>query len=122
MNSKAVVRAAGLSALMAMGLGAASAPAQPAMPKPEHDYKAAPAGTYAIDPSHTGLIVRIPHLGFSYSIFRFRAVSGTLTWDPANPAADQLSVTVDPKSIATADTGATDFPAELSGPQFLDVA
>src|SRR5579871_2982159 len=106
MISTMAVRAAGLSAILALGLGAAAA-AQPAMPKPEHDYKAAPAGTYAIDPAHTGLIVRIPHLGFSYSIFRFRGVSGTLTWDPANPAADQLSVTVDPKSIATADTGAT---------------
>lgn len=122
MISKTSARLAGLAASAAALALAAQAPAQPAMPQPQKDYKAAPAGKYAIDPKHTGLIARIPHLGFSYSIFRFQTVAGTLDWDPANPAADKLSVTVDPKSIATAPTPPVDFPAELTGEKYLNVA
>ncbi len=47
-------------------------------------------------------MARIPHLGFSYSIFRFQTVAGDLAWNPADPKADSLNVTVDPKSITTA--------------------
>jgi polyisoprenoid-binding protein YceI len=100
---------------------AAGAQAQP-MPKASKDYKVAPAGAYALDPAHTGIIARVPHLGFSFEVFRFTTASGGLTWDPANPAADSLNVTVDPKSMTTAPTGAVDFAAELTGDKFLDVA
>jgi polyisoprenoid-binding protein YceI len=92
------------------------------MPQPLHDYKAAPAGDYAIDPSHTSVVIRVSHLGFSYEVFRFQTVSGDLTWDPANPAANKLTVTVDPKSITTAPTGSVNFAEELAGKQFLNVA
>src|SRR6185369_16660508 len=73
--------------LAAAGAYAQGAGAPPACPAPARDYKAAPAGHYVVDPTHTGLIARVPHLGFSYSIFRFTDVSGDLNWDPANPAA-----------------------------------
>jgi polyisoprenoid-binding protein YceI len=99
---------------------ATAAVAQPQMPKPERDYKAAPAGKYAIDAKHTGLIAKVPHMGFSLSIFRFQTVAGTLAWDPANPAADKLQVTVDPKSITTAPVEG--FSDELSGDKFLNAA
>jgi polyisoprenoid-binding protein YceI len=98
MGTKEFGRALALGAVLAAASGSLAG-AQ--MPTAQHDYKAAPAGKYQIDPRHTGLIARIPHVGFSYSIFRFTAVSGQLTWDPANPAGDALSVTVDPKSIVT---------------------
>lgn len=91
-----------MAAVAALAL-AGAAGAQP-MPTPQHDYKAAPAGKYQIDPHHTGLIARIPHLGFSYSIFRFETVSGTLDWNPADPKQDSLNVNVDPKSITTSPT------------------
>jgi polyisoprenoid-binding protein YceI len=106
-----------LAATSALALGAVAV-AQPAMPTPEHDYKAAPAGKYAIDAKHTGLVARVPHLGFSYSVFRFQTVAGTLAWDPANAAADKLEVTVDPKSITTAPVAG--FSDELSGDKFLN--
>ncbi len=115
-----VRRQLAVGALLAV-LAAPVAMAQPKMPTPVKDYKAAPAGDYAIDPSHTGVVARVPHMGFSYEVFRFLTVSGKLAWDPANPAADSLNVTVDPKSIATAPT-AIDFAGELSGPKFLNVA
>jgi polyisoprenoid-binding protein YceI len=107
----------GVAAALVLGTAAT---AQPAMPKPEHDYKAAPAGKYVIDAKHTGLVVRIPHLGFSYSVFRFQTVTGALAWDPANPAADKLQVTVDSKSITTGPVeGFTD---ELTGEKYLNSA
>ena len=108
------------AALAAGLLTAASAHAQPARPAPVRDYKAAPAGKYAIDPKHTGVVARIPHMGFSYSIFRFNAVAGNLVWDPADPAKDVLNVTVDTASIVTGPVEG--FTAELSGPQYLKSA
>ena len=98
------------------------APAQPALPKVAHDYKQAPAGKYDLDTAHTGLLARVSHVGFSYEVIRFLNVTGSLAWDPANPAADALSVNVDAKAMSTAPTGAEDFPAILGGPKMLNVA
>ena len=50
----------------------------------EADYKQAPAGTYALDPDHAAVVARVSHLRYSWSIFRFDQVSGTLNWDPVN--------------------------------------
>ena len=47
----------------------------------EADYKQAPAGTYAIDPDHASVIARVSHLRYSWSIFRFDKVSGTLLYN-----------------------------------------
>ena len=110
MISKREVMALGAAAAL---LVAGQAAAQPQMPVAQHDYKAAPAGKYAIDPKHTALVARIPHLGFSYSVFRFQTVAGQLGWNPANPGANTLSVTVDPKSITTA--AVEGFSDEISG-------
>ncbi len=114
MNPKLSSLALGAAAALVLGTAAI---AQPAMPTPEHDYKAAPAGKYVVDAKHTGLVARVPHLGFSYSIFRFQTVTGALAWDPANPGADKLEVTVDPKSITTAPVEG--FSDELAGEKFL---
>ena len=48
----------------------------------EADYKQAPAGTYTLDPDHAAVVARVSHLRYSWSIFRFDKVSGTLKWDP----------------------------------------
>jgi polyisoprenoid-binding protein YceI len=112
--------AAALGGLLTLALGAAAAAQPMQMPVAQHDYKAAPAGKYAIDAKHTGLIARVPHMGFSYSIFRFQGVAGTLAWDPANPAADKLNVTVDAKSIVTGPVEG--FSDELTNDKFLNAA
>jgi len=83
------------------------------------DLKLAPAGAYDVDPSHAGVIARVSHIGYSYSIFRFDAVKGHLTWDPASPGKSTLNADVQTGSIAT---NVPNFPAELSGPRFLDAA
>jgi len=77
---------------------------------------AATAGTYALDHNHAGVVARVSHLGYSYSIFRFGKVKGELKWDPAAAAASKLSVTVQTASIATNVEG---FAEELAGDKFL---
>ncbi len=106
-----------MGSVAALSLALSVAAAGLANAQAQHDYKAAPAGTYTLDPKHTGLIARVSHGGFSISIFRFQTVAGQLGWDPAAPGKDTLSVTVDPKSITTAPVDG--FSAELSGPRFL---
>lgn len=83
------------------------------------DLSLATAGTYAIDPNHAAVIAKVSHIGYSYSVFRFDKVAGTLSWDPAAPEASKLSVSVDTGSIATNVPG---FAAELSGDKFLKSA
>jgi polyisoprenoid-binding protein YceI len=114
-------RGALLAAAMATaGVGAAGAQAlPPGVFAGEHDFHQAPAGTYALDPNHAGVIARVSHIGYSYSVFRFDKVAGTLTWDPAAPEKSALSVTVQTGSIATNVAG---FASELSGKNFLNVA
>lgn len=113
-----LIRSANLALALALVAGSATlaqaAPAPP--PPPVRDYKAAPAGTYVVDKNHASVVARVPHQGFSYSTFRFGEVTGTLTWDPAKPTASTLSVSVDPKSIATPVKG---FADELAGDRFL---
>jgi polyisoprenoid-binding protein YceI len=83
------------------------------------DAKAAPSGTYALDPNHTAVVAKVSHIGYSLSVFRFNKVSATLMWDPTAPATSKLSATVDTASITTPVPG---FAAELSGDRFLKSA
>ncbi|MEO6340049.1 MAG: YceI family protein [Caulobacteraceae bacterium] len=114
-----LIRAGVCAAALAMSLTAASSvqsAAPAARPPPTRDYKNAPAGKYTVDPTHTGIVARVPHQGFSYSVFRFTVVTGTLEWNPAAPASTTLSVSVDPKSITTP---VPNFGAEIAGDRFL---
>lgn len=64
----------------------------------------APAGTYALDPRHASLVIKIPHLGgFSRYTMRFNKLSGEFRYDPANWQATRVDITVDPRSIDTED-------------------
>jgi polyisoprenoid-binding protein YceI len=82
----------------------------------EADYKQAPAGTYSIDPDHASVIARVSHLRYSWSIFRFDRVSGTLKWDPVNTANSSLTAKVETASITSNVKG---FAQELAGNNFL---
>ena len=81
-----------------------------------HDLSQAPAGKYGLDPNHAAVIARVLHIGYSYSLFRFDRVQGSLSWNPAAPAKSSLSATVKTGSIATNVPG---FAAELAGDQYL---
>ncbi len=119
---KPILAAAAASLALAAAM-AAGAPASAQLPKGvfagERDYKAADAGGYAIDPSHTAVVAKVSHIGYGLSVFRFDKVDGSLTWDPAQPAKSTLSVTVDTASI---DTPVPGFAAELQGDNFLKSA
>ncbi|MFZ5778782.1 MAG: YceI family protein [Pseudomonadota bacterium] len=85
----------------------------------EPDYRQAPAGTYSLDKDHASVIARVSHLRYSWSVFRFDRVGGTLEWDPANVAGSSVTAKVETASIATNVKG---FAEQLSGDDFLKSA
>jgi polyisoprenoid-binding protein YceI len=113
---------AGAALMGVLGLAVATtASAQPAgPPAPSKNPMAAPAGAYKLDPRHTSIVARVPHMnGLSYSTFRFGASSGTLAWDPAKVEAAKLDITVEPASIMTP---VPKFGEELAGDKYLTAA
>ena len=89
-----------------------AAPLKPAAPT-------IPAGAYKLDPAHASLEFQVNHLGFSHYTARFTDFDATLQLDPANPAAAQLAVTVDPRSLALP-TPPAGFKDELLSKNWLD--
>jgi polyisoprenoid-binding protein YceI len=83
----------------------------------ERNIAHATAGTYAIDGDHAAVLARVSHIGYSYSVFRFDRVSGTLVWDPANVARSTLSIQVKIESITS---NVKDFASQLAGDKFLN--
>ncbi len=61
----------------------------------------APAGDYGMDLSHTSLNFRISHLGLSHYTARFTGIGGRLTFDPAQPAKQAVTATIDAGSLQT---------------------
>lgn len=83
-------------ALMATGAAAADPTSR--------DPAKVPAGSYALDPRHASLLVKVPHMGgFSRYTMRFTGLSGSFAYDPGNWQATKVGITVDPKSIDTED-------------------
>ena len=81
------------------------------------------AGAFQLDLGHTRLLFRVNHLGFSNYTAFFRDVTGTLAFDPENPAAMTLQATVQTGSVETMyPDPAYDFNATLAGPDLLDAA
>ena len=83
----------------------------------ERKLEHATAGTYTIDPDHASVSARVSHIGYSYSVFRFDKVAGTLIWDPASVAASKITASVRTESITSNVKG---FASELAGPTFLN--
>jgi polyisoprenoid-binding protein YceI len=100
---------------IAIAQAAPAAPPKIAFGAP--DPALAPAGSYALDASHTAVVARVSHIGYSFSIFRFGKTAGSLTWDPKASANSKLSATVETASIETPVPG---FAEELSGPKYLN--
>ena len=111
-----------LITLAAAGAAQAAKGPCPAMLPPgihcgEPDAALAPAGAYHIDPSHTAVLARVSHIGYSYSVFRFDKVKADLVWDAAAPGKSSLTAIVEPGSV---DTPVAGFAAELAGPKYLN--
>lgn len=81
----------------------------------------APAGRYTLDKSHSSLIVRLNHLGYSNFTARFESWDAELALDPAAPESSQIGVSIDPRSIAS-DNPPAGFIDIMRGADFLDAA
>jgi len=78
-----------------------------------------PKGAYEIDKSHTSLLFRVSHIGFSNYTARFTRVDAKLDFDPSRIAASRVNVTIDPRSIE-ADNVPSTFLESLAGKDWLD--
>lgn len=75
------------------------------------------ADTYAVDAVHSSAGFQASHLGLSWIQGRFKAISGSFTVDPNNPAATRFELTAQVNSIDT-DNGKRD--EHLKGPDFFN--
>jgi len=90
-----------------------------AAPPVIHDPASVPAGTYAIEPSHTQVVFSVNHFGFTTYFGNFSDVSGSLSVVPKNPSAMSVSVSVPVSSVSTTSPKLTDA---LKAADWLDAA
>lgn len=57
--------------------------------------------TYTIDPNHSSIEFKVRHLGISTVTGRFEAFAGSVTFDPENPTATRVEVSIQAASIDT---------------------
>lgn len=101
---------------------AAAAPEPKAAPAAAQPPADAPAGQYTMDLTHTRVTFRVSHIGLSRYTAHFNKVDGKLAFDPANPAAQSVTATIDANSLDT------DYPdpkldfSALVQKEFLDAA
>jgi polyisoprenoid-binding protein YceI len=114
---KALLLSAALALGTAVAAVAADAPAPMVIPHGTGDYAKAVPGDYTLDKNHVGVVAKVSHMGFSFSVFRFGDVAATLAWDPAAPEKSRLTATVKTASIETNVPG---FAEELAGPKYLN--
>ena len=106
---------AALALLLAVPAVAQMPTTKPGAPDP----KRVTAGTYAVDPYHTQIVFTVDHLGFNSYWGIFGDATGTLTLDPARPAANSVTITVPMKGLVTTSSKLNEH---LAAPDFFDVA
>ncbi|WP_174279587.1 YceI family protein [Sphingomonas bacterium] len=79
----------------------------------------ATAGSYHVDTGHTQVLFTVNHMGFTEYTGQFTQPTGTLTLDPKNPAASQVSITFPIDKVSTT-VAALD--THLKTPDFFDAA
>jgi polyisoprenoid-binding protein YceI len=78
-----------------------------------------PAGTYQVDPAHTQVTWEVNHMGFSMLQGQFGASGGSITIDPAKPAATKVDVTFNTGELSVTSSG---FSNHLKSKDFFDAA
>lgn len=76
-------------------------------------------GRYQLDKTHTAVLFKINHMGFSTFVGRFNSVDASLEFDPANIAAAKLSAVID---VASLDVNNPDLEETLRGSSWFNVA
>ena len=108
-----MIRPSLLAAAATLALAAAvPAHAQSAMPPLSTDPTAAAAGVYKLDKNHASVTAKIQHLGLSAYTLRFKTLDGSYSYDPKNPAASKVTVSIAANSV---DTGDAKFDQEIAG-------
>jgi polyisoprenoid-binding protein YceI len=74
--------------------------------------------TYAIDPAHSTVDFRVRHMMIANVRGEFSGVSGTVIFDPANPANSKIEASIDASTIATREAQRDQH---LKSADFLDV-
>lgn len=74
--------------------------------------------TWNIDPAHSAAQFAVRHMGISTVRGEFRKVSGSASYDPANPGKTTIEATID---ATTVDTRVDMRDKDLRSPNFLDV-
>jgi polyisoprenoid-binding protein YceI len=74
--------------------------------------------TWNIDPAHSSAQFAVRHMGISTVRGEFRKVSGSASYDPANPGKTTIEATID---ATTVDTRVDMRDKDLRSPNFLDV-
>src|SRR6185369_8538514 len=74
--------------------------------------------TYQIDTAHSAAQFKVRHMMIANVKGEFDKVSGTVNFDPANPAASTIDASIDVASISTRDEQRD---AHLKSPDFFDV-
>lgn len=73
---------------------------------------------YTLDPTHTNIVWKADHFGFSKPSGKFPDTAGTLVLDTENPANSKVDVTIKTASITT---GFPKFDEHLKTPDFFNV-
>ena len=79
----------------------------------------AQAKAWKIDPNHSSAQFSVRHMGISTVRGAFTKVSGTATYDPADPSKSSVEVTIDASSV---DTRVEMRDNDLRSPNFFEVA
>ncbi len=107
-----------LKSLTVLGLAAALASAPVlAQTGPTKDPAQVKPGAYTVEPSHTKVLFGVSHFGFTTYYGFFNETSGTLDFQPAQPARSALDLTIQTASVAT---GNAKLDGELKGADWLD--
>ena len=87
----------------------------PAIADVSDNPQTAPKGKYKIEPNHTSVLFCIRHMGLSDYCGRFNKISGTLSFNGAQPEKSALDLAID---IASIDTPSDKLEGELKEPFF----
>lgn len=84
------------------------------------------AGNYVVEATHSQVRWEVMHFGFNPYYGLFGDITGTASFDPANPAAAKVDVTIPVASVATSSKGLTEHllraGKEGGKPDFFGVA
>jgi polyisoprenoid-binding protein YceI len=83
------------------------------------DPKQAPSGSYDVEPHHTQVVFALSHYGLTDFYGRFDKVSGTLSFNSADPASSSVAVSIDTTSV---DTPNSQLNSEIQAPAIFDTA